>query len=347
MATDPKVAIIIPSFNGRDFLNACLSSLEGQDYDNFTVTVVDNASSDDSVALVKREYPDVRIVENSHNTGFAGGCNSGLNRELKGDARYFVLLNSDTRAEPDWLSELVKAAGSDEAIGICQSMIYMADQPNIINTAGNEAHYLAFGYCGHYLEEDTGQFDGIVDIPFASGTAMLVKREVLDKIGLMDDDLFLYQEDLDLCWRTRLAGWRIVLAPASHIGHSYSFSRNKMKMYYLERNRNAVCLKNYSGRSLLVLFPALVGAEAAMLVYSLFDGWFGQKLKGYLYLVRNLDRIRKKRAEIQGKRVIGDLEATALWTERMRFADLQDSRLTRIANPVSSLYWKLARKLIK
>lgn len=347
MPAGAKVAIIVPNFNGREFLDACLTSLQQQDYGDYTITVVDNASADDSVALVKGGYPDVRVIENSHNTGYAGGCNSGLKRELKGDAEYFVLLNSDTRAAPDWLRELVAAAASDSAIGICQSMIYLADQPGVINTAGNEAHYLGFGYCGHYRETDDGQFTGVTDVPFASGTAMLVKREVFDRIGLMDEDLFLYQEDLDLSWRARLAGWRVVLAPKSHIGHSYSFSRNKMKFYYLERNRHVVCFKNYSTRTLLVLLPAMIGAEAAMTGYSILGGWFVQKMKGYGFLVRNLYRIREKRAVVQATRVIADSEATALWTDRMGFADLQDSLLTKIANPLSGLYWRLARKLIK
>lgn len=347
MDQQPKVAIIIPNFNGRDFLRACLSSLRQQDYPDFTVTVVDNASRDDSAALVKREFPEVKVIENSRNTGFAGGCNAGLRRELKGEAEYFVLLNSDTRAEPDWLSGLVEAMEGDGSIGIAQSLIMLADRPGVINTAGNEAHYLGFGYCGHYLEENRGQFDRVADIPFASGTALMVRRVVLDDIGLMDEEFFLYQEDLDLSWRARLAGWRVVLAPASRIGHSYSFSRNKMKFYYLERNRHVVCLKNYSSRSLLVLLPAFIGAEAAMTGYSILGGWFGQKVKGYLYLLRNADSILRRRAEVQRTRVVDDSKVTAFWTDRMAFADLQDSPLTRVANPVSSLYWKITRKLIR
>jgi len=347
LETPPKVAIIIPNYNGRDFLRACLSSLQQQDYPDFTITVVDNASSDGSADLLRREYPEVRLIENSRNTGFAGGCNSGLRRELKGDADHFVLLNSDTRAAPAWLAELVEAVAGDSAIGIAQSMIHLADQPGIINTAGNEAHYLGFGYCGHYLEKDEGQFAGVTDIPFASGTAMLVRREVFDDIGLMDEELFLYQEDLDLSWRARLAGWRVVLAPKSLVGHSYSFSRNKMKFYYLERNRHVVCLKNYSARTLLVLLPAMIGAEAAMTGYSLLGGWLGQKLKGYLYLLRYADSIRRRRAASQGKRVVSDGEIVAFWTDRMAFADLKDSPLTKVANPLSGLYWKLARRLIK
>ena len=293
MAVDtsrPRVVVIVTNFNGKRYLRGCLNSLLEQSYSDYTITLVDNASSDGSVLMTKDEFPQVTVVANTHNTGFAGGCNTGLRHALKGNADAFVLVNSDTRANPDWLAELVAAAYGNRRTGICQSMIYLAGQPRIINTAGNQSHFLAFGYCGHYLEEDKGQFAGVTDIPFASGTAMLIKRQVIETIGMMDEDLFLYQEDLDLSWRARLAGWRIILAPRSKIYHSYSFSRNKDKFYYLERNRLLVSLKNYSSRSLLVLAPAFLGAELAMLGYSLAGGWAGQKLRGYGYLLRSEER---------------------------------------------------------
>ncbi|MBE0428405.1 MAG: glycosyltransferase family 2 protein [Thermoleophilia bacterium] len=336
----------MPNYNGQDFLPACLGSLLRLDYPDYRVMVVDNASTDGSVALIKKEFPQVEIIQNRRNTGFAGGCNSGLKRALEGTARYFVLVNNDTTADPDWLRELVAAADSDPRIGLCQSMIYLDGEPERINSAGNEAHYLGFGYCGHYLEVDRGQFPEVADVPFASGTALLLRRETLEEIGLLDEDFFMYQEDMDLGWRARLAGWRVVLASRSRIHHSYSFSRNPEKFYYLERNRLVMSLKNYSGRSLLVMAPAFLGAETAMLAYSVAGGWFRQKLRGYLYLIRNFDAINRKRRQVQLLRQTGDSEATAFWTSRMGFADLRESRLTKIANPVSAAYWKLARKLI-
>ncbi len=377
---EPRVAVIIPNFNGEEYLAVCLSSILAQTYSNYSVTVVDNASSDASVELVKREFPQVEVVENRENTGYSGGCNAGLQHAQRSGADYFVLVNSDVRAERDWLVGLVRAAEGDPRIGICQSLILLAgdtvagvkarqggggtvasehgdaghsadtrraaDSGELINSAGNEAHYLGFGYCGHYLEPDRGQFTGVIDVPFASGSSLLVRRELLEEIGRFDEDLFMYQEDLDLCWRARIAGWRVVLAPASRIHHYYSFSRNKLKFYYLERNRLIVGLKCYSGRSLLVLAPAFIGAEAAMLAYSLAGGWFGQKLKGYLYLIRNIDRIMAKRRAVRATRRVPDSEIARFWTDRMGFADLADSPMTRLANPVSAAYWAVARRLL-
>jgi GT2 family glycosyltransferase len=342
----PHVTVIVPNFNGRSYLEECLDSLQGQSYDNYSLILVDNASSDGSAELARSSFPQVELVENTRNIGFAGGCNAGIRRALKGDTKYLVLVNSDTSADRDWLSELVAVAESDERIGICQSMIYMAGRPQVINTAGNESHFLAFGYCGHYLETDSGQFGEVHDIPFASGSSMLARREVFEQIGLMDEDLFLYQEDLDLCWRARLAGWRVVLAPRSKIYHHYSFSRNDEKFYYLERNRLLVSLKNYSTRSLLVLAPAYLGAELAMLGYSLAGGWGGRKLKGYGYLLRHRGEIASKRRRVQRSRKVSDKEAAGFWTDRMEFADFSDSPLTRIATPLSRTYWWLARRLL-
>jgi len=345
-AREPRVAVIVPNFNGSRYLGECIPSLLDQSYANYSVTVVDNASGDDSVEVMRRDFPEVELLTNSDNTGFAGGCNTGLRHALASDAEYFVLVNSDTRADHAWLAELVRVAESDPRIGVCQSMIYLADRPDMVNSAGNEAHYLAFGYCGHYLEEDRGQFAQAVDVPFASGTSLLVKRAVTDEIGLMDEDLFLYQEDLDLSWRARLAGWRIVLAPGSKIYHKYSFSRNEMKFYYLERNRLLLCLQNYSPRSLAVLAPAFLGAEVAMISYSLTGGWFKQKMRGYAWIAGHLGMVRGKRRRIQGQRHMNDAELTSFWTDRMGFADLQDSALTKIANPISAAYWKIARRLL-
>lgn len=356
----PRVAVIIPNYNGEAYLATCLDSILDQDYPDFSVTVVDNASADDSVAFVKRAFPQVAVVENSRNTGYAGGCDAGLRRELRDpDNKYFILVNCDVRVERDWLAELVKAAEADPGIGVCQSLILLdedhagvadveqtGDSPRLINSAGNEMHFLGFGYCGHYREPDRGQFGSVRDVPFASGSSMLVRRELVEAVGMLDEELFMYQEDLDLCWRARIAGWRVVLAPASRLFHSYSFSRNPGKYYYLERNRAVVCLKNYELHSLLVLAPAFIGAELAMLAYSVLGGWFRQKLRGYLWLLRNLDRVLERRRQVQASRQLPDSAIAAFWTNRMGFADLADSPLTRLANPVSILYWKLVRRLI-
>lgn len=345
-AHQPWVEIIVPSYNGQDYITACLTSILNQTYSDYAVTVVDNASTDRSVELVKRGFPGVRVIEMSHNTGFAGGCNAGLKQALKGDARYFVLVNSDTLADAHWLSELVAAAESDPRIGICQSMIRLARMPNKINSAGNESHFLAFGYCGHYLEEDQGRFRQVMDVPFASGTSMLIRRQTIEEIGLMDEDLFMYQEDLDLSWRARLAGWRVTLASRSLIYHDYTFDRNKEKFYFLERNRLFVSFKNYSGRSLLVLAPAFLGAEIAMLGYALKGGWLRQKLKGYLSLLLMASKISRKRKQVQKLRCVDDAVLVSYWTDQMTFPDLQKTTLTAAANAISKIYWKYAKKLI-
>ncbi len=346
IGTTPRVAVIVPNYNGARYLEECLSSLLAQGYRDRRVIVVDNASSDGSAEMVERRFPQVDLVRNPVNTGFAGGCNTGLRRGLEQGAEYLVLVNSDTRAEPDWLEELVAAADTDPCIGLCQSLILLASRPNVINTAGNESHYLAFGYCGRYLEEDRGVPGGVREIPFASGTAVLARRRMLEEVGLMDEDLFLYQEDLDLSWRARLAGWRVVLAPRSRIHHHYHFDRNREKFYYLERNRLLVSIKNYAPRSLVVLAPAFLGAELAMVGYAFASGWGPRKLAGYRDLWRQRRRIAAKRRRVQATRRVPDRSIAANWTDRMEFPGFRESPLARLANPVSHAYWRLARRLL-
>ena len=158
-------------------------------------------------------FPAAHVVENHANLGFAEGSNVGLRIALAAGARYVVLLNPDTVVEPQWLEELVRSAEVDDTIGVCQSKIYRypASSPPVINTVGNRLHYTGVGWCGHLDEVDRGQFADDVEIPYASGAAMLVKSDVVRDIGLLDADLFMYHDDLDWSLRARLRGHRIVL----------------------------------------------------------------------------------------------------------------------------------------
>ena len=345
-----KVAIIIVSYNGEKYLPDCLRSLKEQDYPaaDVRIIMVDNASRDDSAGYARRNFPAVFLIQNSVNSGFAGGNNIGIRKALEGNPDFVVLLNQDTIVDKDWLREAVKKAESSPDIGAVQSLLLLWDNQDLIQTSGNKIHYLGFGYSGEYKKQRSAIGDRRSgDIAYASGAAVLFKASVLREVGLFDEDMFAYHEDLDLGWRIRLAGYGIKLAPLSVVYHKYSFGRNKLKNLWMERNRFVVLLKNYRWATLLLISPALLAMEMGMLFYALSDGWLMLKLRSYVEVILTLPRTLSKRKIIQRSRKAKDGDIVRFFSGRVEFAELQNPILKYVANPALNLYWQLIRRMIR
>lgn len=271
----PKVSVIIPHWNGIEILEPCLRSLEACDYSNLEVVLVDNASSDDSVAFVRREFPQVVVIENEENLGFAGGCNVGL-REI--DTEYFLVLNNDTTHDSDWIGPLVERMESDPRIAAVQPKIMSAQNPEVFDYAGGVGgllDILAFPYAlGRIFtttEKDDGYYDTPQDIFWASGTALLLRSSALDEVGLFDEDFFAHMEEIDLCWRLHNAGWRVVNAPASRILHHSGWTLppdRYQKKYLNHRNNLMMIIKNYPFPYLVPILPARLALEGVAFVFS-------------------------------------------------------------------------------
>ena len=344
-----KAAVIIVNFNGKQYIEDCLSSLATQTYRPYEIILVDNGSGDDSVELVREQFPQVQIIQNAENLGFARANNIGIRYTLGSGCDYFVFLNYDTVVVEDWLEELVGCVKRNPKVGICQSKIYIysADEPGrIINSIGNEAHFLGFGFCGALGEEDGEKYQEDREITFASGSAMLVRREVLEEIGFFDEDFFLYQEDLDLCMRARLAGWSVYLASRSKVHHKYAFAKGKKRFFYTECNRLPRVFKTYETFTLLVILPALLVMEIAVIVFALWGGWLGLKIKAYGEVLRNLTRTLRKRKRLQDMRKVPDREVLSFLTGRVDFPEMASPLLRYAYNPFMSLYWRLAKVLL-
>jgi GT2 family glycosyltransferase len=155
-----NVFIIIVNWNGKQYLDDCISSLEDQTYKFFKTIIIDNNSSDDSVEFIKKKFIQIKIIQNTQNFGFAQGNNIGIKYALQNNADIIILLNNDTIVDKNWLQEMINTANSNKKIGLVQAKIFIdnKDKKHIINTVGNNIHYLGFGYCGHYKEIDNGQF---------------------------------------------------------------------------------------------------------------------------------------------------------------------------------------------
>lgn len=241
LTTLPSVAIVVLNYNGRADTLACLQSLTQVDYPHARVIVVDNGSTDGSVAAFRAAYSDLEIIETGANLGFAAGNNVGIRRALADGTDYVLLLNNDTEVAPDFLSALIHACGEDPTIGIAGPKIYYYDTPRTIWSIGGVIDWRRGCSRMRGVDEvDQGQFDTPVDVDFITGCALLVRREALDQAGLLDERFGMYYEETEWCVRIARAGWRVVTVPQSVLWHKIRPNQQDQSpriTYYMTRNR--------------------------------------------------------------------------------------------------------------
>lgn len=236
------VSIIIVNWNGWRDTVECIASTRQLDYPNFEVIVVDNASTDDSVGRIREHCPEVRIIEAGENLGFAGGNNVGIRAALKAGAHYVWPLNNDTVVEARALSQLVEAHAAHPNAGALGSKILFFDRPKTVWFAGGFISK-TWGWTQHRGESETDSEENLSPSPvdYVSGASMLVPSLVLEKVGLMREEYFLYWEEVDWCTRIRKAGFDVLYVPASRIWHKVGASTPKdqepRKWRYEGRNR--------------------------------------------------------------------------------------------------------------
>jgi GT2 family glycosyltransferase len=249
----PRVWLVILNWNGLQDTLECLESCEKLSYPNVQKLLVDNGSTDGSASVVRKRFPDVEVIETGCNLGFAGGNNVGIRHALENGADFIWLLNNDTVVEPDALSALVAVMEGERTAGMVGSKIRYHDAQNRLWYAGAclDQH---FPYrCGHrgLNEEDRGLYDDVGETGYVTGCSLLVRRELIEHIGLLDEGLFLYFEDTDWGARARLSGWKLLYAPCSLVLHKASASLGGMESprmsYYLARNLLYFVRKNYPG----------------------------------------------------------------------------------------------------
>jgi GT2 family glycosyltransferase len=266
---EPELAIVlIVNWNGRPYLERCLTAVFDQHLAGCRVVVVDNGSTDGSREWLTTHFPQVEVIRLSHNTGFATANNIGITAT---SSRYVVTLNNDTEVSPGWLAALVDTAESDGAVGTCASRIVLADRPNTIDSAGIEVDRFGFAWQRGHRRSDAGQYRVSGDIFGASAAAALYRRSMLEAIGTFDEDFESYYEDVDLAWRAQLAGWRCRYVPEARVLHVHSATGGRApgrKLYLLTRNRWWTTLKNYPSPRLWFMLPFIAVADAASLLYG-------------------------------------------------------------------------------
>jgi len=228
----PRVSIIILNWNGLQDTIECLESLKKISYPNYEVIVVDNASSGDDVKILRDKYGDsVHFIANDKNYGFSEGNNVGIRYALGKQTNYVFLLNNDTVVDPSFLSESIEVAEEDNKCGILGGKIYYYFSPNRLQSVGGKINWWTGRFQDYSGQVDIGQYDQRAERDFVYATAMLIKREVIEKIGLLDSKLFFGMEDFDYCARAQKAGFRVLYVPGAKVWHKQGASRKKLLDY--------------------------------------------------------------------------------------------------------------------
>lgn len=321
----PEVSIIIVNYNGLKWLEGCFSSLQNQTYQNFEVIFVDNCSLDSSVSFVRENYPKTSIIQNKENYGFATGNNLGYK---VAQGKYILLLNNDTLLENDYLENFVKVFVDYPKCGMAQSKLLLMSDKNLVDSAGS--FWTSSTFLNHYgyLKKDNTDYSLCYPVFSAKGASLLIKREVLDVIGLFDDDFWCYYEDTDLCHRSWLAGYEVWYYPKAVCYHNLGstsslFDRGDI-LFHSFKNKYLSFVKNFE---LVKMLKFLVSYSVVLSLYQLIMLLRGEYkiarciFRSQAYLVMHFFQIWKKRGQVQKLRQVRDREFLQKLTKEMSFKD--------------------------
>lgn len=246
----PKVSIVILNWNQKDMTLACLRSLQKISYPNYEIILVDNGSTDDSVSTIRREFPDIEIIENERNLGVAGGRNVGIEYAQQKGTDYLLFLDNDTIVDKDFITEMVRVGENDRRVGILTGKIYFYSEPNKIWCAGGSLslyrrHISAIGYD----EIDKGQYDDLREVSHVAGCCLMIKKKVIDEIGILDQNFIEYfTEDTDWCLRARKRGYKIMYVPNARLWHHVIKKTSVSERYWYLKGRNMMLLMRKHAR---------------------------------------------------------------------------------------------------
>jgi GT2 family glycosyltransferase len=281
------------------------------------------------------------VLEPGRNLGFAAASNLGAEAAT---GEILVFLNPDTIVVEGALDELARTL-VEEGVEMAMPRLLLLDDPSKLNSAGAAIHVAGLGWSsGFGLPAATLAQER--EITYANGSALGIARERFSELGGFTPELFIYHEDLELGWRGRMRGWRVVINPRADVLHDYAHGRNPAKNYFMERNRLIFVSTAYSGRLLLVLAPLLVATELGLTAVALREGWFRDKARGWAWCLRNARWIRQHRRALQTARTVPDRRLAPFLTPILDPAMIDVPRPVRVLNPLINAYWSLARRLL-
>jgi GT2 family glycosyltransferase len=346
------VAILIVCHNGREHLEDCLSSVQASDDGELSrhIVVVNNGSKDGSREFLRDRFPEVEVIDSTDNLGFAAGNNLGraVIKVRHPEVSFLTLLNQDTRVASGWLRPLVEFLREHPEVGAVQPKLMLYAEPARINTLGNMSHFLGFGFLKGYGEPERERYQEPMCITFASGAAVMLRTELLEQVGLFDEEFFAYLEDADICWALRQIGFSTYLVPASIVYHKYAATAPYRHYYLLERNRYMLLFKFYKIRTLLLLAPALWLMEIGQWLFAVQHGLLHERWRVVCYFLRpaNILRLWNIRIVAQTRRMISDHEFLHDFCGVIEVKATDNPLMRYIGNPVLGRYWSLAKRLI-
>jgi GT2 family glycosyltransferase len=318
-----KVAIVILNWNGKRFLEKFLPFLIKYNSADSNIIIADNDSSDDSVDFLRKNYPNLRIIPNKENGGFAKGYNDALSQV---DAEYYVLLNSDIEVTENWIDPIIKLMDSDKNIAACQPKIRSYNNREEFEYAGAAGGFIdKYGYpfCRgrifQVLEKDEKQYDDVAEIFWATGACMFVRAEIFKKLGGLDNDFFAHMEEIDFCWRLKNHGYKIMYCPNSvifHVGGGTLPKKNPKKTYLNFRNNFYLLYKNLPSGKLFPVFFLRFLLDGVAGFKFLFEGHvkdFFAVIHAHFAFYFSLGKLRKKR------KIIKHLDVSCIYRKSVVF----------------------------
>lgn len=296
------VSIVILNWNGKDIMQKCLPSVLATQYPNFEIIIVDNASTDDSVAWLRANYPQIKIHVEAENGGFSKGNNAGI---ALANGKYVVLLNNDVEVTPNWLDAMVALMEQEPKVAAVQPKMLQYEKRDTFEYAGACGGMLdkyGYGFArGRFLskvEKDKGQYDQSVEICWACGAAILIRKSAINdlKEAPLDPLFFMHFEEIDLCWRLQRAGWQIKVVPQSvvyHIGGASLNQGNPKKTYYNFRNSLLTLYKNYTPKTFQQIYKRRWAIDRLAILSFLLKGDFKQ-VKAILQAYRDFKQLKSQ-----------------------------------------------------
>lgn len=318
------------SFSDPSASRSAVDSLLAQTSPPLEVLVLDNHPAAPLSRSLAADPPDprVRVIHSGENLGYTAACNVAA-AHARGDWLFF--LNPDARADPGCLTELLNA--DDDSTAVIGAQVLLPDGRT--NAGDNPLHITGISWAGRFGEP--AESGPPRDVAAVSGAALLARAGVYAELGGLCARFFLYQDDADLCWRARLAGWKVRFCPDAVVWHDYEFDKGTGKWFWLERNRLWSVLSNYSLLSLLLLSPVLAGAELAVASLAVRQGWGRVLLRAWLAVLRDLPAMLRWRRRVQHSRRMPDSALIARMRGRFE-TPLLDSPATRRVNPLIAGY---------
>lgn len=308
-----NTAVVILNWNGQKFLKEFLPNVIKFSQEFADIIVADNASNDDSISILKKDFPEVRIIENKNNAGFASGYNQALKHV---EAEFYILLNSDIEVTENWIKPVIDLMEKDPKIAACQPKIrsyYEREKFEYAGAAGGFIDKYGYPFCRgrvfQSLESDEGQYDHASEIFWASGAAFFVRAELYHQLGGFDDDFFAHMEEIDLCWRFKNDGYKIMFCPDSvvyHVGGGTLPKSSSRKTYLNFRNNFSLIYKNLPRNRILKTILARLVLDAVAAMKFLIQGGIKDSiavLRAHLSFYKNFKKLRQKRRAIKQREV--------------------------------------------